>query len=108
LKYTFAFLIAALLTAEERGLLGSETFGVHPLYAPPKMVANLTIDILQTAGPSRDVVLVGAGQNDLEKDLARPLPRKAAPSHPTPNPNAACFIAPIITPSPNAASPRYC
>jgi Zn-dependent M28 family amino/carboxypeptidase len=52
------------------GLLGSETFGVHPLFALDKMVANLTLDILQTAGPARDVVLVGAGQNELEDDLA--------------------------------------
>jgi len=64
-------LVFAAWTAEERGLLGSETFGVHPLFAPEKTVANLTLDILQTAGPSRDVVLVGAGQNDLEDDLAR-------------------------------------
>ena len=42
-----------------------------PLFALDKTVANLTIDILQTAGPSRDVVLVGAGQNDLEDDLER-------------------------------------
>jgi Zn-dependent M28 family amino/carboxypeptidase len=64
-------LVFAAWTAEERGLLGSETFGVHPLYRPEKTVANMTIDILQTAGPSRDVVLVGAGQNELEDDLAR-------------------------------------
>jgi Zn-dependent M28 family amino/carboxypeptidase len=64
-------LVFAAWTAEERGLLGSETFGVHPLFAPEKTVADLTLDILQTAGPSRDVVLVGAGQNDLEDDLAR-------------------------------------
>jgi Zn-dependent M28 family amino/carboxypeptidase len=64
-------LVFAAWTAEERGLLGSETFGVHPLFAPEKTVADLTLDILQTAGPSRDVVLVGAGQNDLEDDLVR-------------------------------------
>jgi Zn-dependent M28 family amino/carboxypeptidase len=64
-------LVFAAWTAEERGLLGSETFGVHPLYPPATMVANLTIDILQTAGPARDVVLIGAGQNELEQDLAR-------------------------------------
>jgi Zn-dependent M28 family amino/carboxypeptidase len=64
-------LVFAAWTAEERGLLGSETFGVHPLFSPAKMVADMTIDILQTAGPARDVVLVGAGQNDLEKDLAQ-------------------------------------
>ena len=64
-------LVFAAWTAEERGLLGSEAFGIHPLYLPEKTVADMTLDILQTAGPSRDVVLVGAGQNDLEDDLAR-------------------------------------
>lgn len=64
-------LVFTAWTAEERNLLGSETYGVRPLYALEKTVADLTIDILQTAGPSRDVVLVGAGQNDLEDDLAR-------------------------------------
>jgi Zn-dependent M28 family amino/carboxypeptidase len=64
-------LVIAAWTAEERGLLGSESFGVHPLYCPEKTVADMTLDILQTAGPSHDVVLVGAGQNELEDDLAR-------------------------------------
>jgi Zn-dependent M28 family amino/carboxypeptidase len=64
-------LVFAAWTAEERGLLGSESFGVHPLYRPEKTVADMTLDILQTAGPSRDVVLIGAGQNELEDDLAR-------------------------------------
>jgi Zn-dependent M28 family amino/carboxypeptidase len=63
-------LVFALWTAEERGLLGSETFGVHPWFPLDRMVANLTLDILQTAGPARDVVLVGAGQNELEDELA--------------------------------------
>jgi len=64
-------LVFAAWTAEERNLLGSETFGVRPLFALEKTVADLTLDILQTAGPARDVVLIGAGQNDLEDDLAR-------------------------------------
>jgi len=64
-------LVFAAWTAEESGLLGSETFGQHPLYPLSKTVADLTIDILQTAGPARDVVLIGAGQNALEGDLAR-------------------------------------
>ena len=42
-----------------------------PLYPVEKTVANLTLDILQTAGPAKDVLLVGAGQNELEEDLAR-------------------------------------
>jgi Zn-dependent M28 family amino/carboxypeptidase len=64
-------LVFAAWTAEESGLLGSETFGQHPLYPLNKTVADLTIDILQTAGPAHDVVLIGAGQNALEDDLAR-------------------------------------
>jgi Zn-dependent M28 family amino/carboxypeptidase len=33
-------------------------------------VANFTLDVLNTAGPAHDVVLVGAGQDSLEEDLA--------------------------------------
>jgi Zn-dependent M28 family amino/carboxypeptidase len=64
-------LIFAAWTAEERGLLGSLTYAAKPLYPLQKTVANLTLDILQTAGPSKDVLLVGPGQSDLEDDLAR-------------------------------------
>jgi Zn-dependent M28 family amino/carboxypeptidase len=62
-------LVFALWTGEERGLLGSETYAVKPVYPLSKTVANLTLDILQTAGPARDVMLVGDGQNDLEDRL---------------------------------------
>jgi Zn-dependent M28 family amino/carboxypeptidase len=71
LRRTERTLVFAAWTAEERGLLGSETYGVHALFPPAKTVADMTIDILQTAGRAHDVVLIGAGQNDLEKDLAR-------------------------------------
>ncbi len=62
-------LVFALWSGEERGLLGSETYAVRPVYPAAKTVANLTLDILQTAGPARDVLLVGAGQNSLEDML---------------------------------------
>jgi Zn-dependent M28 family amino/carboxypeptidase len=62
--------VFALWTGEERGLLGSETYATNPIYPIAKTVANLTLDILQTAGPARDVMLVGAGQNSLEGALA--------------------------------------
>ena len=62
-------LVFALWSGEERGLLGSETYAVNPVYPAAKTVANLTLDILQTAGPAKDVMLVGAGQNSLEDML---------------------------------------
>jgi Zn-dependent M28 family amino/carboxypeptidase len=57
-------------TGEERGLLGSEYYAQHPLYPPEKMVANLTFDTLQWAGPVKDVVLIGKGQSQMEDILA--------------------------------------
>lgn len=64
-------LVFAAWTAEERGLIGSQAYASRPLYPLEKTAANLTLDILQTAGLARDVLLVGAGQSDLEDDLAR-------------------------------------
>lgn len=63
--------VFAAWTAEESGLLGSTAYAKDPIYPLQKTVANLTLDILNTAGPSRDVVLVGEGQSELEDDLAR-------------------------------------
>ncbi|WP_404713106.1 M28 family metallopeptidase [Sphingomonas sp. MMS24-J13] len=63
-------LLFALWSGEERNLLGSETYGAHPLYPLEKTVANLTMDVLQTAGAAHDVVLVGNGQSDLDDLLA--------------------------------------
>ncbi|MDK2760304.1 MAG: M20/M25/M40 family metallo-hydrolase [Sphingopyxis sp.] len=61
----------AFWTAEERGLLGSEAYAQNPIFPAEKTVANLGLDILQTAGRARDVVLVGEGQGTLEDDLTR-------------------------------------
>ncbi|HET6942031.1 MAG TPA: M28 family metallopeptidase [Sphingomicrobium sp.] len=63
-------LLFAAWTSEERGLLGSEYYAQHPLYPHETMVANLTLDTLQFAGPVKDVVLIGKGQSDMERLLA--------------------------------------
>jgi Zn-dependent M28 family amino/carboxypeptidase len=63
--------IFAAWTAEERGLLGSEYYAAHPVLPLASTVANFTMDVLQPNGLARDIVLVGAGQNELESLLAR-------------------------------------
>lgn len=63
--------VFALWTGEESGLLGSRAYAADPVYPLAKTVANFTLDILLTAGPARDVILVGEGQSELEADLAR-------------------------------------
>lgn len=64
-------LLFAFWTAEERGLLGSEAYAQNPIYPVEKTVANLGLDVLQTAGKAKDVILIGKGQGSLEDDLAR-------------------------------------
>lgn len=68
--------VFASWTAEESGLLGSKYYAAHPIYPLATTVANLTLDILQTAGPARDVILVGEGQSELEDDLAAAAARQ--------------------------------
>jgi Zn-dependent M28 family amino/carboxypeptidase len=62
-------LVFAAWTAEERGLLGSEYYAQNPLFPHETMAANLTLDTLQWAGPTRDTLLIGQGQSELERYL---------------------------------------
>ena len=84
-------LVFALWTAEERGLLGSEWYATHPLYPLETTAANLTMDVLQTAGPAHDVVLVGAGQDGLELDFTRAAAKQRRTVTPDPHPEKALF-----------------
>ena len=84
-------LVFAAWTAEERGLLGSETYAVHPTLPLETTVANLTMDVLQTAGPAKDVVLVGYGQNGLEDDLAAAAAQQGRTITPDAKPERALF-----------------
>jgi len=83
--------VFALWTAEERGLIGSETYAAHPPIAAAKTVANLTFDVLQTAGPAHDLVLVGAGQDTLEQDLGRLAAKQGRTITPDPHPEKGLF-----------------
>jgi Zn-dependent M28 family amino/carboxypeptidase len=83
--------VFALWTAEERGLLGSESYAAHPLYPLDRTVANFTIDIMQTAGLARDVMLVGAGQDSLERDLAAAAKKQGRGVTPDTHPEKGLF-----------------
>ncbi|MGZ6015158.1 MAG: M28 family metallopeptidase, partial [Phenylobacterium sp.] len=78
-------------TAEERGLLGSEYYATHPKLPLATTAGDFTLDVVQTAGMSRDLVLVGAGQNSLEADLARAAAAQGRTVTPDPHPEKALF-----------------
>ena len=74
------------VTAEEQGLLGSEYYATHPVYPLNKTVADINMDGVNPFDKTNDIVISGAGQNDLEDDVAevaRQQNRYLAPeSHP--------------------------
>jgi Zn-dependent M28 family amino/carboxypeptidase len=84
-------LVFGVWTAEERGLLGSEYWAQHPTVPLARIAGSYTMDVLQTAGPARDVVLVGAGQNDLERGLADAAARQGRTVTPDAKPERGLF-----------------
>ncbi len=59
------------VTGEEQGLLGSDYYVHHPIYPVKNTVANINMDGLNINGKTKDVVIVGAGQSDLEDYLKK-------------------------------------
>src|SRR5690606_9701624 len=55
------------VTAEEQGLLGSEYYATNPVYPLDKTVAVLNMDALSNYGPTKDVVVIGHGQSELDE-----------------------------------------
>lgn len=78
-----------LWTGEERGLLGSEFYAQTMSYPVGKMVASIAFDTLQPLGPTRDVVLIGSGQNQLEDLLKAAAAKRGRTITPDPRPERA-------------------
>ena len=57
------------VTAEEQGLWGSEYYAQYPIYPINKTVANINMDGLNFYGKTKDVIVIGEGQSDLEDIL---------------------------------------
>jgi Zn-dependent M28 family amino/carboxypeptidase len=63
------------VTAEEQGLWGSAYYAQNPIYPLNKTVANINMDGLNNIGPSKDIIVVGKGQSDLEDSLKKEAER---------------------------------
>jgi Zn-dependent M28 family amino/carboxypeptidase len=63
-------IIFLAVTGEEQGLLGSEYYTANPVYPINKTVAEINMDVLNNFGVTKDVVVVGLGQSELEDYLA--------------------------------------
>ncbi len=65
------------LTAEEAGLLGSAYYVTNPVLPLAQTVAAFNMDAIHFGGPTRDVIVVGAGASELEAPLERAAARQS-------------------------------
>jgi len=64
-----------LVTLEESGLLGSAYYAAHPAMPMANTVAVVNLDAMPVIGQTRDLVVVGLGNSELE-DILRPIAAK--------------------------------
>jgi Zn-dependent M28 family amino/carboxypeptidase len=79
------------VTAEEKGLLGSEYYASKPLYPLEKTVAVINMDGMSPFVPSRDYGIYGTAKLDLLDDLARVTKGWNLRYTPDPKPEAGYF-----------------
>lgn len=80
------------VTAEEQGLLGSAYYAQHPIYPASKTVAELNMDVLNAYEKTKDVVITGAGQSELEDILREEAERQGRYIGPEPNPEGGHYF----------------
>lgn len=62
-------IIMLAVTAEEQGLWGSAYYAQNPIYPTSKTVANINIDGLNPFEKTKDIIIIGEGQSELEDYL---------------------------------------
>jgi Zn-dependent M28 family amino/carboxypeptidase len=80
------------VTAEEKGLLGSEYYAANPLYPLSTTVADLNMDGFSPTGPARDYTTSGDGKVSLQDDLVAALTAHGRTFTPDPVPEAGHFF----------------
>ena len=84
-------IIFLAVTAEEKGLLGSEYYAANPLYPLGTTVGMLNTDALSTAGPARDFSISGSARLDLLDDLIAEGTKQGRSFTPDARPEAGSF-----------------
>ncbi|PHR66859.1 M28 family metallopeptidase [Pseudidiomarina marina] len=84
-------IVFVLVTAEERGLLGSDWYADNPMLPLSKAVGGINTDVLNVYGPMRDMVVVGHGNSEMEEYLAKYVAEQDRYIAPEPTPEAGSF-----------------
>lgn len=84
-------IVFVLVTAEERGLLGSDWYADNPMLPLSKAVGGINTDVLNVYGPMKDMVVVGHGNSEMETYLAKYVEQQGRYIAPEPTPEAGSF-----------------
>jgi Zn-dependent M28 family amino/carboxypeptidase len=79
------------VTAEEKGLLGSEYYATHPLYPLATTVGVLNTDSMGVFGPARNFSISGTAKLDLLDDLIAEGKKEGRYFTPDPHPESGGF-----------------
>ena len=79
------------VTAEEKGLLGSEYYATHPLYPLATTVGVLNTDLLGVWGPAKNFSISGTAKLDLLDDLIAAGKQEGRYFTPDPHPETGGF-----------------
>jgi Zn-dependent M28 family amino/carboxypeptidase len=80
------------VTAEEKGLLGSQYYASHPLYPLAKTVANINVDSLDPNGPARNFSQSGSAKSGLLELLIADAKAGGLEFVPDPHPESGGFF----------------
>jgi hypothetical protein len=84
--------VFAAVTAEERGLLGSDYLANHFPVAAGRPVANLNLDMVLVTAPTRNFVVLGVEHSSLREPVERAAARLGIVLKPDPQPERVTFI----------------
>lgn len=84
-------IIILCVTAEEQGLLGSAYYAQNPIYPANKTLANINIDGLNRFEETKDIIIVGKGQSDLEDYLKEEVEKDSGYISFEPHPEAGYY-----------------
>jgi Zn-dependent M28 family amino/carboxypeptidase len=85
-------IVFLFVTAEEKGLLGSEYYGTHPLYPAAKTVGMLNTDSMGVWGPTKNFSISGSAKLGLLDALIAEGRKQGRYFTPEPHPEAGGFF----------------
>jgi Zn-dependent M28 family amino/carboxypeptidase len=85
-------MIFLAVTAEEKGLLGSDYFARHPTVPASSIVANVNMDMPVALTPLKDLIAFGAEHSSLGPVAARAAAQENMTLAPDPSPAEVIFV----------------